>query len=132
MRCAGPLHRLCLLLLALALPIAAQIAPTSPKNPAAQNCPCEHSTSGGATAFVMQPAASSPQQDSPTRLKDLVPLLQSMVWALLIAAAVFGLRKELFALLRDRHVKLEAAGVSLEILPEEQVTDPMELDIWTR
>ena len=105
------------------------------KDAPSQPCSCDPASakSGqGATAFVVQQPAPGPEPDSPTRLKDVVPLLQSMVWALLLAAAVFGLRKELAALLRDRHLKLEAAGVSVEVLPPEQVTDPIELEVRLR
>jgi hypothetical protein len=108
----------------------AQSAP--PKDATSQTCKCERAavkSGDGATAFVVQQPAPGPEPDSPTRLKDIVPLLQSMVWALLLASIAFGLRKELAALLRDRHLKFEAAGVSVEVLAPEQVTDPAELEV---
>lgn len=109
----------------------AQTAPpdkdTPPKPPACE--PAPSNPGKGATAFVIQQPASPVDENSPTRLKDVVPLLQSMVWALLIAAIAVGFRTELAALLRGRHFKFEAAGVSVEVLPPEQVTDPMELEI---
>jgi hypothetical protein len=84
---------------------------------------------GNATAFVVQQPTGQSDRDSKTQLKDMVPLLQSLVWALLVGAIVIVLRSEIGGVLQGRHVKLSIAGVEIEIFAPEQVTNPLELEV---
>ena len=63
--------------------------------------------------MVQQPASAEATPES--QFKDAVPLLQSLVWAILLAAVLFGFRKELSHLIeRIKNVKVSAEGVEIE------------------
>jgi hypothetical protein len=103
------------------LPVLSQSTETKPPQPAkprsttCQRCCgcCQRAalnSGGNATAFVVQQPTGQSDRDSKTQLKDMVPLLQSLVWALLVGAIVIVLRSEIGGVLQGRHVKLSIAG----------------------
>jgi hypothetical protein len=84
--------------------------------------------SANPTAFVVQQPSREPDKDS-KGVKDWIPLLQSIVWVILIGAVLIGWRKEISGILQERHFRLKAAGFEVEVLVPEQVTNPLQLDV---
>lgn len=80
--------------------------------------PCSLCTkNGGATAVVMQQPAPPPNPED--KLKSVVPLLQSAIWAILIGAGLVGFRNEIAGFL-DRAKSVDIAGVKIATEPEQE------------
>jgi len=58
-----------------------------------------------------------PESPPEGKLKTLVPLLQSGLWAILIGVALFGVRKEIGGLI-DRAKSVDIGGVKIDTEPE--------------
>jgi hypothetical protein len=69
---------------------------------------------------VQQPQKSETDQSS--RLKDLVPLLQSLIWAVLIGTILIMWRREITKILQEGRVRVRAGDLEIEVLPPEEVT----------
>jgi len=95
------------------------------------SCRCDGVGAGGgnASAFVVQQPTKEPEADSKTRAKDLVPLFQSVVWALVVVGVLIGWRREIGGALRGGHIRVKAGGVEVEVFPPEPVTDTEDLGI---
>jgi hypothetical protein len=96
-------------------PPCAQPTAKVPAHGRSEACPSS-SDSGNATAFVVQQPAM-PESPPEGKLKTLVPLLQSGLWAILIGVALFGVRKEIGGLI-DRAKSVDIGGVKIDTEPE--------------
>lgn len=90
--------------------------------------PCEAApaNNGGPQAIVVQQPEHQ-QESSKSWFKDIAPVLQTLLWVLLIAIVLISWRTELTRLLNEGRLKVKVPGVEVEVLPPEQLTSPNEL-----
>jgi hypothetical protein len=88
-------------------------------------CTCV-SPQGTPTATAVITQASGSDNDHESLIKDLVPLLESLLWALLVGVVLVSWRKEITQLLKG-HIRVKVGDYEVELFPPEEVTEAMQL-----
>jgi hypothetical protein len=83
-----------------------------------------------ATATVIQqPGEKTNDEERESLLKASVPLLQSLLWVLLIGVILIAFRGEIAGVVRGRHFRLKILDFEIEIFPAEQATGTEDLPV---